>query len=47
MYMYIYKLFNGQKTTFSVTYFSLQLSTVTYFSNKIEVSIHDIYYNNY
>ena len=36
-----------KKTTFFVTYFSLQLSTVTYFSNKIEVSIHDIYYNNY
>ena len=28
-------------------YFSLQLSSVTYFYNKIEISIHDIYCNNY
>ena len=34
-------------TTFFVKYFSLQLSSVTYFYNKNEVLIHNIYYNNY
>ena len=42
-----YKLFNGKKTTFLVKYFSLQLSSVTYICNKIEILIHDICYSNY
>ena len=36
-----------QREYFSVKYFSLQLSSVIYFYTKTEISIHDIYYNNY
>ena len=34
-------------TTFFLRYLSLQFSSVTYFYNKIEISIHDICCNNY